>query len=148
MDLILQRDRYESDGIFSRVTRADTGAQVCVTLDHAYPSGLPQYKYLPKVLPGRYLCKRRKARLKSSKAAFETFEVTGVKGHTGILFHAGNWNEDSEGCFLTGDKVLVTSQDRDGVDGPDELVSNTRVAFQRFMELQGDAQEFWLEVRA
>ena len=147
MNLLMQRTRYRSDGIFSRVTRQDTGEFVCVTLDHAYPSGLPTHEYLPKVMPGTYRCVLGPHRLHSMTKDFYTYEVTGVKGHTGILFHRGNWNKDSEGCFLVGDALAQTDQDMDGIDGPDLLITNTPKAFERFLQLQDGAPEFMLEVR-
>jgi hypothetical protein len=52
---------------------------------------------------------------------FETFEVTGVTWHTGILFHPGNTEKDSSGCILLGT----------GING--FTLSNSREAFAFFM---------------
>lgn len=143
MDMTTERTWYHQDGIFSNAYRDDTREHVLSTLEHAYPSGDPAYTWLPKVLPGRYRCVRGKHALHDGKE-FETFEVTGVPGHSGILFHHGNWNQDSEGCILTGD--AVTDGVRDG--SPQELVTNTNPAFERFMDLQEGSDSFMLTVKA
>ena len=56
-------------------------------------------------------------------AEFETFEITGVPGHSGILFHTGNTNNDSSGCVLLG-----TDTTRLGI-------SDSRLAFSKFMAM-------------
>ena len=143
MNLKLQRVFYEDDGIISNCF--DENRQLLmVTLEHAYPSGLPNYKWLPKLMPGKYVCVRGMHRLRSMTKDFETFEVTGVPGHTGILFHHGNWNEDSEGCILTGDNLDAAK--RNGKD--QDLVVNTFPAFNRFMAAQKNVDRFMLEVLA
>lgn len=48
---------------------------------------------------GAYKCKR----IMSSKFG-ETFEITGVKGRTHILFHKGNIEDDTRGCILIGEQ--------------------------------------------
>jgi hypothetical protein len=66
--------------------------------------------------------------------------VTGVAGHTGLLFHWGNWNRDSDGCILTGEAFA------DSAKG--EMVTNSRASFARFMALQDGFDSFQLEVKA
>jgi len=68
--------------------------------------------------------------LHSHPEPFETFEVTHVPNHTGILFHAGNYNCDSNGCILLG---------RVGMDSDQgTMVTNSRDTFTRFMlDLEG-----------
>jgi hypothetical protein len=50
-----------------------------------------------KIPVGRYLCRRSWFH----RGAYETFEVV-VPGHSRLLFHRGNVEEDSEGCILVG----------------------------------------------
>lgn len=145
MDLKLKRVFYEADGIVSNVFDPQS-KHVMTTLEHAYPSGLPEYKWLPKVPPGVYTCKRGTHALHDGKQ-FETFEVMGVAGHAGILFHHGNWNRDSEGCILTGDALTEAPDPEDGGHAHD-LVTNTNAAFSRFMEAQDGCDSFTLTVEA
>ncbi len=100
-----------------------------VTLEHAYPDGRGWAAKLP---PGTYTCVRGQHQLHSGP--IETFEVTGVPGHTGILFHIGNTQADSEGCILLGLR-------RGG-----DSIYESRKAFAQFMELQKDCDSFTLVV--
>jgi hypothetical protein len=136
MDLISHRTQYRPDGIFSEVTDAD--GPVMVALEHAYQDD--QGNYEPKIPPGVYDCVRGMHQLADMDAPFETFEITGVAGHTGLLFHAGNFDKDSEGCMLCGEAI---ADDEDG-----EMVTNSRAAFEKFMALQDGVDSFQLEVRA
>lgn len=142
MDLKSKRSLYHPDGIISNVFRPD-GTQILVTLEHAYMVGAG---FAAKVKPGVYTCVRGTHALSDGKP-FETFEVTGVDGHTGILFHHGNFNEDSEGCILTGD-AEARGPDPHGDGTLRDLVTNSNVAFQRFMAAQQGVDHFVLEVVA
>lgn len=114
MDLTLNRKMFREDGIFGELT-GNGGSFFLVTLEHAYPSnpnpdGSVEINYQPKVKAGKYLCRRSMHRLHGMDHDFETFEVTGVpdfegKPVSGILFHWGNYNNDSEGCMLLGQSV-------------------------------------------
>ena len=136
MDLILKRDQYRSDGIFSHVTDA-IGNQIMVTCDHAYDDG--QGNWLPKVAPGIYTCVRGTHAL-SDGIPFETFEVTGVEGHSGILFHPGNTEMASHGCFCTGQDIAEF--------GSAQGVTHSRDTFAHFMKLQTGINQFQLTVEA
>lgn len=110
---------------------------LAVTLERAYPnSGTNSFQ--PKVPPGTYTCVRGLHQLEHMNAPFQTFEVTGVTGHTGILFHVGNTQNDSIGCILLGSSMHW--------DGHTELILNSKVAFNRFMALQKDQNSFQLVV--
>lgn len=134
--MILQRLEYREDGIFSEL-KQDDGSHFCYTLDHAYPQ--PDGSYKPKLYAGAFTCVRGQHRLKSMTHSFETFEITGVVGHTDILFHSGNVNADSAGCLLLGNVI---------VDGPPKQVSNSRVTFQKFMDSLVGIDTFQLTVIA
>lgn len=153
MDLILKRqeDGYRSDGIYSDLTQEATGEQVAVTIEHAYQRAQPSDeapRYLPITPPGVYTCVRGKHRLDSMPTGevFETFEITGVAGHSGLLFHWGNFNRDSKGCVCVGEKEVVTANDYDHIDGPDHMVTNSRATFKHFMDLQNGVNSFTLTV--
>lgn len=135
MNLTLKNTDLLHDGIFGQLLD-EKGSLLCYTLQHAYDAGLGNGTYAPKVGSGTYRCVRGLHRLASMVNQFETFEITGVKGHTNILFHQGNHQDDSEGCVLLG---------RD-LDLEHSAIWNSHVAFSKFMELQKDINEFTLTV--
>lgn len=125
--MTLQRLEYKSDGIFGRLLD-DAGGQIAVTLEHSYDS-------LPKIPKGVYTCIRGQHKLHGMTDTFETFEITGVAGHTNLLFHWGNYNSDSEGCVLLG-------QSRVG-----DMVATSKVTFAKFMQQMDGINQFQLTVQ-
>lgn len=138
MNLVLTRKEFRPDGIFSEL-RDESGNFVAVTLDHAYSV---ENRIEPKIYPGKFTCKRGLHRLEGMTQDFETFEITGVEGHTNILFHTGNFNKDSSGCLLLG-----TSFGQNGAQGA-KMILCSKVAFKQFIELQSGVDSFELTVRA
>lgn len=139
-----------SDGIFGWTLPADAPVESQATplhvfVTHSYPQ--PDGTYLPKVRAGVYECERGWHRLHGMTEDFETFEVLGIFGHKGILFgHWGNWGSSSDGCFCFGKKIVLTALDRDGLDGPDEMVTESRAAYAEFMKAQEGINRFQLTV--
>lgn len=137
MTLKLYRSLYEADGVFGYLT-GDNNELIACTLEHAYDSGEGNGSFKPKLINGTYKCVRGQHKLHGMDHTFETFEITGVPGHSGILFHVGNLNKDSEGCVLLGDTQTrvksVTS------------ISHSRITFEKFMDLQKNVNEFTLIV--
>ena len=131
MDLILTRTRGVEHGIFG-ILDAQGGRRICVTLEHAYPFG--GVLYVPKLPDGDYQCVRGAHRLASQDNPFMTFEIMGVPGHTGMLFHVGNYNRDSAGCVLVG-----TGFTKFGI-------RDSRLAFIKFMQAQAGQSTFALKV--
>lgn len=131
--LVLERIKSNSYGVFSRLK--DGPDTLAVTLEHAYGD-----KPTAKLLPGMYKCVRGKHRLRADGPVFETFEITGVKGHWGILFHVGNYNKDSDGCVLVGHSITTL---KDGT----EMITDSRKAFKLFMDYLEGIDEFVLEVK-
>lgn len=130
----LKRIAKLASGIFS-VLLFD-GRPIGVTLTHAFPDGHGGFQ--PIVPPGSYVLKRGIHRL-SNVMDFVTYEIMDVEGHSGLVFHVGNKNSDSEGCELTGEAF--------GFDGKgNTLVLSSADAFREFMELAGNAPELELEV--
>ena len=113
------------------IIRGDPG-RFCVTLEHSYDSQ-------PKLQPGTYTCVRGTHKLHNG-VPFETFEITGVAGHAGILFHAGSYNRDSEGCVLVGHQIV-----NDPNTG-DEMIVGSRVEFKAFMDRLEGVDSWQLEV--
>ena len=138
MNLTLQRNNYRADGIFSSCSD-ESGLPVMVTLEHAYEDGSGGFD--PKIPPGQYICTRGPHRLNGMTEDFETFEINGVEGHEGLLFHWGNYNRDSEGCILVGKSDAMAG---DGTD----MITSSRVEFADFMALQSGLDRFVLTVLA
>lgn len=99
--MILQRADFLKEGIFGTL-RTDDGEELYKTLEHAFPTA--DGRFLPIIPIGEYLCVKGLHHL--SHGPVITFEVTGVLGHTGLLFHVGNCNADSKGCILLGQSIL------------------------------------------
>jgi len=133
MDLKLTRTSFEMSGIYGQITRPD-GSLFCVTLEHSYPGGTGPIIYAPKIPPGQYVCKRGMHLLEGHSIPFETFEITNVPGHTNCLVHVGNVGDDSSGCVLVGASRL------------NNMIVQSRITFDAFMQLQTGVGEFKLEV--
>lgn len=135
MNLKLIRKNFRQDGIFGEL-HDETGNLFCVTLEHSYID--VQNKFVPKVPVGLYECVRGPHRLDGMAKDFETFEVTNVQGHTNILIHTGNFGIDSHGCILVGEAIAP--------DGAEEMITNSKATFAKFMTLQNGIDSFFLEV--
>jgi len=140
MKLVLKRSGQNEAGVTGILSgfkdQSTPQEAIAVTLEHAY-NGEP--KYAPKLLPGTYTCIRGMHRLHGMTIDFETFEVTGVLGHSGILFHVGNYNEDSDGCILLGHTITHDANGR-------LMITDSKLTFQRFMALLVGLQSFELSV--
>ncbi len=132
MTLRLKRLWQKDEGYFSELTSV-TDKHYFYCLEHAYP-------ILPKLPNGSYTCIRGKHMLHNMTETFETFEVTGVKGHTGILFHWGNFAFDSNGCILLGQEMVKPSTESRW------MLTQSRAAFAQFMLLLSGQDSFTLIV--
>lgn len=121
MDLTLKRTAYNSWGITGVLIDSD-GIQIAVTLEHAYAS--PDGSYLPKLNFGTHKCVLGPHQLKSGPIR-QLYEILDVPGHKGVLFHNGDYNQDSEGCVLLGDAL------------GDKMILASVDALTRFMSIQG-----------
>ncbi len=146
MNLTLKRKIYCPDGIFG-VLEDETGSTVAVTLEHAFKkedvhSGSPSInEWYPKLNPGNHKCVKGPHRLHGMTSDFLTFEITGVPGHSNILFHWGNYNDDSNGCVLVGKQVLNQPTKTNKI-----MITSSVDTFHKFMELQSKINEFILTV--
>ena len=156
MNWSLVRQYKREDGIFSTLSNDDKMVAWC--LSHAYPVGVGQ-EYEPKLYPGAFDCVRGVHHLPwhgkdddpflariggrvvqidgANYVEFETFEITGVKGHSDILFHWGSLNKDSNGCELLGTSL---------VKGDPWMVSGSRDMFASFMDQMQGIDSFPLNV--
>ncbi len=140
MNLTLRRNDFGEFGIFGTLLDEKSNL-VAITLEHSYEKdiGPNSWVYEPKLPIGEYKCVRGLHQL-HNQVGFETFEVKGVPGHTGILFHAGNQNSDSDGCILLGRKIALN------FDGPGNMITSSKNTFLKFMDLQRGVNEFTLTV--
>jgi hypothetical protein len=125
MNLHLTRKQYRDDGIFGEI---DCDKIYFFTLEHSYDK-------MPKIPQGVYRC----TRWDSPKFGYQTFMLNDVPGHDHILIHIGNYNHDSEGCILIGLGLGRTKNN--GV-----MITSSKQAFQKFMELQEGVDEFTLTI--
>ncbi len=139
----LRRTDKRSDGVFGEFSfEVDPNlpnlfAFFAYTLEHAYDDG--QGGWQAKLPEGVYTCVRGTHALHNG-IPFETFEITGVAGHKGILFHAGNFNRDSEGCVLLGRDVAINP------NTGEEMVTGSKAEFAAFMARLDGVDSFQLEV--
>ena len=117
------------DGCFS--TLLWNGRPFAVSVERTFDNGRPI------LYNGLFTAKRGMHQL-SHGAPFETFEILGVTGHTGILFHKGNWETDSEGCVLVGESYAVLSGRT--------AVADSKGGFSELMELTQGLDEFTVRV--
>lgn len=135
MDIRLTRKSAHLYGVIGEITPLNGGDVICVTLEHAYKD---RDSFSPKLAPGTYACKKGTHKL-SNLNPFEAFEIQNVPRFqgapvSGILFHKGNYNNDSEGCVLLGSKIGTG------------CILDSSAAFEKFMSLQNQCDEFTVVV--
>lgn len=133
MKFTLKRTEFSDNGIFSDLLD-ESGELVAKCAEHAYSD-------MPKVYDGEFICIRGLHQLHGMTHQFETFEITGVAGHTNILFHMGNWPQiDSDGCVLLGQAIVDNPKGR--------MVTNSINTFAKFMGLLEGQGSFTLMVES
>ncbi len=135
-DLELVRVSVAPEGCFSVLLIDDVPAgPVCVERTYPVRESDPLGRQFTKIPPGRYRCRQTQY----ASGGYPTYEVTGVVGHSRLLFHAGNVELDSEGCILVGQRF--------GWIGIKPGVLNSRLGFAEFMRLVNGRGYFDLLVR-
>lgn len=107
------------------------GRLFCWTLEREDLGNVPNISCIP---TGDYECKRH-----VSHRFGETFEVCNVQGRTDILFHAGNYVDETKGCILLGRRIGEISGQR--------AVLESRKAFDAFMKRLEGVFTFELSIR-
>jgi len=133
--MILTRTEVGEHGAFGTLQVDEDSPPFAVTLEHTY---WVNREWQPKIPAGVFHCFRGTHQLEHGPE-FTTFEVTGVAGHTGLLLHKGNLEEDSRGCILLGEKRGELENE------PAVLASGE--AFDKFMKLEEGVDRFELTVR-
>jgi hypothetical protein len=137
MNLILHRNKFGDQGIFGNIVTDDSNSEcVCLSLEHAYLNNTyaAYGKYGPKVPSGIYTCTRRM----SPKFGFEVFMLNNVPNCTFIEIHIGCFQEDSEGCILVGCGI--------GIENGFTMLTDSKIAFDHFMQLQQGVNMFKLTI--
>lgn len=101
-----------------------------ITLERPWKENKAKISCIPE---GQYLCKRV-----VSPHFGETFEVTNVPERSYILFHKGNFVEDSKGCIILGNSFGT---------GDVPFVKESKKAFEIFMETFRNKKEFQLNIK-
>lgn len=116
-------------GTFGVLTICDKA--FCVTLE---PPDARNQRNLSNIPNGQYLCKRVESRLFG-----ETFEIINIFGRSHVLFHAGNFVEDTKGCIIIAQYFGKLYGDR--------AVLNSGETFRKFMEGFKDINQFSLTIK-
>lgn len=106
-------------------------APFLVTLELPWKMNIPFKSCIP---VGEYICKRYK-----SDRYKHTFIIENVTNRDRVLFHVGNFLEDTDGCICIGLSF--------GEVGESALIRDSRIAFKRFMRILSDVMEFSLVIR-
>ncbi len=106
-----------------------------VSLERTYPlvENLPRGAQFVKIPPGRYRC----VRTTFHRGGYESFEITGVVGHSRLVFHIANEEGELDGCVGVGLRFSPY--------GPGIL--DSRRGFELFMSLVHGRPFFDLVVR-
>lgn len=132
-DFILKRVGESDDATFGVLF--DEYIPFCLTLERKWSLNQPNISCIP---AGEYITQRI-----SSPKFGETFEITNVKQRTEILFHKGNFPNDSHGCVLLGETFsLIMSPEGVLVNG----VGSSGLAFIEFMKRLEGRDSFKLRI--
>jgi len=107
------------------------GVVFCCTLEP--PDQLNQTS-ISSIPAQQYICERYK-----STNHPNTFQVMNVPGRTKILFHAGNFLRNTEGCILLGQYFGKLKNSRGTM--------NSGKTFERFMEIMEDVDKFHFTIK-
>lgn len=135
-DLELVRVSVAPEGAFGVLLRGGVPFGP-VSVERSYPvaESAPNGPQLVKIPPGSYRCRKTRYH----KGGYDTFEVLDVQGHSRLLFHLGNLEDDSEGCVLLGQRFGML-RGRPGV-------LQSGLAFAEFYNAFGFRETFTLSVR-
>lgn len=93
--IAIKRIAKLEDGVFGVICHA--GIPFAVSLERSFAN-------LEPVIPvGTYECRPRHY----NRGGYPTFEITGVAGHSLLLFHKANWETDLEGCVGVAESFAV-----------------------------------------
>lgn len=110
----------------------------CLTLELPWKDNKKNESCIPL---GEYVCKITKDRkTKSGKAINLTYEVENVPNRSGILFHVGNFLQDTHGCILLGKGVDTTMTER-------PMLTYSVSGYETFVKMTAQISEFKLIIK-
>lgn len=109
---------------------------ICLTLEPPWNKNEKNASCIP---PGWYECERRPVGPGKTGGLPDTFEVENVKDRDGILFHVGNFADDTEGCILLGESFGT------GPNGV-PMITSSKSAFVRFHNSLAGQERFGLMI--
>jgi len=133
MRMTLQRVSVRREGAFG-VLLNERMIPFAVTLERTYDELDESGEVSTKIAPGVYKCSRSYF----NRGGYPTYEIE-VPGHSRILFHKGNVENDADGC------VLVASSFGE-LRGEDAIIASA-AGFAEFMRRASNYNAFELEVR-
>lgn len=138
MKAVLQRIADTPFGVFGVLDLVDDAGGRRARFYSGEDDWLANAPHLSCIPAGFYTC----VATERVRTGEPTYEITGVLGRSRILFHAGNTEEDTEGCVLVGQEFGARQiADEDAPDRPVRLkwaVTNSRAAFAEFLvQLEG-----------
>lgn len=101
------------------------GQPICNTLEPYHRDNAKNVSCIPE---GQYICKPY-----SSERYPNTYETTNIQNRTKVLFHSGNWDDDTAGCILLGESFATISGDwivQESRDSMREFLSMVSGTFQ------------------
>jgi hypothetical protein len=123
MDFKLVRDFESDDSVFGELLGDEfTSFQTVERL----------FDGVPKIPSGKYKC----TRFLSPHLGYEVFMLNDVPYHDHILIHIANTWKDLDGCIGIGMERNMS----------EDMILQSKIAFDKFMAIQKDVQEFLLTV--
>lgn len=108
------------------------GFFLCFTLEDEHRDvKVPKETRIP---AGIYKLELRDSPTHSKKYGHQMIYVNGVPTHTGIMFHIGSFNTDTDGCILVG-----LTPDANNIDGELKLTSSRTAYYKVFYPVVHDA---------
>ena len=126
--LIIKRVQSNKFGTYGVMSIA--GNPLMLTLENLWKHNQKNISCIPR---GTYICNRRR-----SPRFGETFEVSDVINRTHIIFHAGNTEDDTDGCILLGQKF--------GEIGGKTAILDSRMAMAEFLAYLVEDDKFRLTI--
>ena len=144
MKLTLKTKEVIQDGCFSELY-TETGDLICLTAERTFE----ELGNRPKIPAGVHKC----TKTFFVRGKYETFEIH-VEGHSRLLFHTANIENQLDGCIATGLDYGVFSLNKDGkiakdgeaIAGKKKGVTGSKSAFALFWAIVKDYALFDLEV--
>lgn len=135
--LLLKTVSIRRDGCFSvlkwREEGEEDGRPFAVSLERTFEPGEAEHGKRIVIPAGVLVCKRTNY----IRGGYPTFAIE-VPGHTRVLFHKGNREEDSEACVLVAESFTTM--------GMQAAIGDSKGGFAELMELAKGLNQFEMEV--